>query len=182
MSFSVVKHESIKGEIFVTFHVQIFVFFDKWTKSGKEVIYGKKNECHRAFKRVKLLQSSQSDCLCALSRHCMTFLRRPGSTAIPWCHMLSRSVLVENVCTFSIVFSFVVCDAWRMRDMREKCAVAMGANVLNLYENFQQIDFQATYQSQWPDGKRLHFVTFRFLFLLARQSAHMVSMPLCWST
>ena len=55
-------HESIKSGIFVSSHVQIFfVFLLKWTKSGKEVIYGKKNGGHRAFKRVKSLRSSQSD-------------------------------------------------------------------------------------------------------------------------
>ena len=45
-----------------------FGFLLKWTKSGKEVIYGKKNGGHQAFKRVK----SQSDCPFALSRHCVT--------------------------------------------------------------------------------------------------------------
>ena len=107
----------MKCEIFVTSHVQIFFFLLKWTNSGKEVIYGKKNGGHRVFKSVKSLRSSQSDCLFALSRHCVTFPRRPGSTAIPWCHTLSRSILMENVCIFSIVFTFVVCDAWRMRDI-----------------------------------------------------------------
>ena len=60
-----------------------FCFLLKWAKSGKEVIYGKKNRGHRAFKIVKSLRSSQSDCLFALSRHCVTLPRRPGSTAIP---------------------------------------------------------------------------------------------------
>ena len=90
------------------------------------MIYGKKNGGHRAFKRVKSLQSSQSDCLFALSRNCVTFPRRPGSIAIPQCHMLSRSILVENVCAFSIVFTFVVCDARRVRDMREKMRSSNG--------------------------------------------------------
>ena len=105
---------------------EFFCFLLKWTKSGKEVIYGKKNGGHRAFKRVKSLRSSQSDGILALSRHCVTFPRRPGSTAIPWCHTLSRSILVENVCTFSIVFTMVVCDAWRVHDMREKTRSSNG--------------------------------------------------------
>ena len=39
-----------------------FVFLLKWTKSEKEVIYGKKSRGHRAFKRVKSLPSSHSQC------------------------------------------------------------------------------------------------------------------------
>ena len=46
--------------------------------------------------------------------HCLLY-RRPGSAAIPWCHTLSRSILGKNVCAFSIVFTFVVCDVWRVR-------------------------------------------------------------------
>ena len=40
--------------------------------------------------------------------------------------MLSRSILVENVCAFSIMFTFVVCDAWRVPDMREKMRSSNG--------------------------------------------------------
>ena len=98
----------------------------KWRKSEKEVIYRKKNRCHRAFKRVKSLRSSQNNGIFALSHHCVTFPRRPGYTAIPWCHTLSCSILVENVCAFSIVFTFVVCDAWCVRDMREKVCHSNG--------------------------------------------------------
>ena len=65
------------------FVVVVVVVLLKWTKSEKEVIYGKKNRGHRAFKRVKSLRSSQNDGIFALSRHCVTFPRRPGSTAIP---------------------------------------------------------------------------------------------------
>ena len=47
------------------------------------MIYEKKNGGHRASKRVKSLRSSESDHLFALSRHCVTFPKIPGSTAIP---------------------------------------------------------------------------------------------------
>ena len=40
--------------------------------------------------------------------------------------MLSRSILVENVFSFSIVFTFVACDAWSVRDMREKMRSSNG--------------------------------------------------------
>ena len=40
--------------------------------------------------------------------------------------IVSRSILVQNVCTFSTVFPFVVCDASRVRDMREKMCSTNG--------------------------------------------------------
>ena len=94
------------------------------------MIYREKNGGHREFKRVKSLPSSQSDCLFALSRHCVTFPTGPGSTAILQCHMLSRSILVDNVCTFGIDL-----PSWSaMHDVcvtcAKKCVLAMAANVL----------------------------------------------------
>ena len=64
--------------------------------------------------------------------NCVTFPRRPGSTTIPWCHMLLRSFLLENVCASMPC----LLPSWSaMHDecvtCAKKCAVAMGANVLN---------------------------------------------------
>ena len=103
-----------------------FCFLLKWTKSGKEVIYRKKNGGHRAFKRVKSLRSSQRDCLFALSRHCMTFSRRPGVHSYPIMPHAFTFHSCGNVCTFSIVFNFVFCDASRACDMREKMRSSNG--------------------------------------------------------
>ena len=63
--------------------------------------------------------------------NCVTFPRRPGSTTIPWCHMLLRSILLENVCASMPC----LLPSWsEMHDecvtCAKKCAVAMGANVL----------------------------------------------------
>ena len=65
--------------------------------------------------------------------NCVTFPRRPGSTTIPWCHMLLRSILLENVCASMPC----LLPSWSaMHDecvtCAKKCAVAMGANVLKL--------------------------------------------------
>ena len=71
------------------------------------MIYGKKNGGHREFKRVKSLRSSQSDCLFALSH----FRRDLGPQLSHDATCFHIPFLVENVCAFSIVFTFVVCDA-----------------------------------------------------------------------
>ena len=79
------------------------LFFINWKNSGKEVIYGKKNGGYQASKRVKSLRSSQRDHLFTLSRHCVTFPIRPGSTAIPKMEAnfaFTRKVKMTAICNF----------------------------------------------------------------------------------
>ena len=112
------------------------------------MIYGKKNGGHRAFKRVKSLRSSQRDCPFALSRHCVTFPRR--SITIPWCHTLSHSILVEIVC------AYLFCDAWRVRDVREKMRSSNGCErPYGGSKGFQHLD--TPFRSN--DATTLHHVT-----------------------
>ena len=87
------------------------------------MIYGKKNGGHRAFKRVKISAKFSK----RLSICTVTPLR--DITEKIWVHsypIMSRSILVEITCTISIVFTFVVCDALRVRDMREKMRSSNG--------------------------------------------------------
>ena len=96
------------------------------------MIYGKKNGGHQAFKRVKSLRSSQSDYLFALSRNWVTFPKIPRSTAI-----LYDATRFHVPFWWKMFAPLVWClPSWSaLHGMSEtcvkKCAVAMGANVLN---------------------------------------------------
>jgi len=118
---------------------EFFCFLLKWTKSGKEVIYEKKNGGHRAFKRVKLLRCSQSDCLFTLSLIAWHFREDLGP-------QLSHDATCFYVPFFWKMFAprcHVCLPSWSaMHDecmtCAKKCAVAMGANVLKTYDKHKE--------------------------------------------
>ena len=109
-----------------------FLFFVKMTKSGKEVIYRKKNGGHPAFKRVKSLQSSQSNCDYSLCH----------ATAWHFWEDLGPQLFHDATC-FHVPFLWKMfaplascLPSWSAMDdecvtCSKKFAVAMGANVLN---------------------------------------------------
>lgn len=112
----------------------------KWTKSGKEVFYEKKNRGHWAFKRVKSLRCSQSDCLFTLSLIAWHFREDLGPQLSHGATCFYVPFLWKMFALLLITNCHVCLPSWSaMHDecvtCTKQCAVAMGANALKTLRN-----------------------------------------------
>ena len=119
-------------------HTDFFCFLLKWTKSGKEVIYEKKKLGSPSFQESNITVMFSKRLSIHTVTNCVTFPRRPGSTAIPWCHMLLRLTWCHGVLHDTFTWCHVCLPSWSaMHDecvtCAKICAVAMGLNVLKLF-------------------------------------------------